>query len=40
MVTSAALGWHAPLSAFHLSVAVETPGTSMEVTGNITAPSL
>ena len=35
VVTSAALGWHAPLSAFHLSVAVETPGTSMEVTGNI-----
>jgi predicted permease len=35
VVTSAALGWHAPLSVFHLSVAVETSGTSMEVTGNI-----
>ena len=35
VVASAALGWHAPLSALHLSVAVEIPGTSMEVTGNI-----
>ena len=35
LVTSAALGWHTPLSVFHLSVAVETPGTSMEVSGNV-----
>ncbi|MYN65561.1 MAG: FtsX-like permease family protein [Acidobacteria bacterium] len=35
LVTSAALGWHTPLSVFQLSVAVETPGTSMEVSGNV-----
>ena len=35
LVTSAALGWHTPLSVFHLSVAVRTPGTSMEVSGNV-----
>lgn len=35
LVTSAALGWHTPLSVFHLSVAVEIPGTSMEVSGNV-----
>ena len=35
LVTSAALGWHTPLSVFHLSVAVEIPGTSMDVSGNV-----
>ena len=35
MITSAALGWHAPLSVFYLSVSVEIPGASMEVPGNI-----
>ncbi|MYD85377.1 MAG: FtsX-like permease family protein [Acidobacteria bacterium] len=35
LVTSAALGWHTPLSVFQLSVAVETPGASMEVSGNV-----
>ena len=35
LVTSAALGWHTPLSVFHLSVAVRIPGTSMEVSGNV-----
>ena len=35
LVTSAALGWHTPLSVFQLSVAVEIPGTSMEVSGNV-----
>ena len=35
LLTAAALGWHTPLSVFHLSVAVEIPGTSMEVSGNV-----
>ena len=35
LVTSAALGWHTPLSVFNLSVAVEIPGTSMDVSGNV-----
>ena len=35
LVTSAALGWHSPLSIFQLSVAVETPETSTEVSGNV-----
>lgn len=34
LVTSAALAWHTPLSVFVLSVAVEIPGSSMEVQGN------
>ena len=35
LVTSAALGWHSPLSIFHLSVAVETPEVATEVSGNV-----
>ena len=35
LVTSAALGWHSPLSIFQLSVAVETPEVSTEVSGNV-----
>ena len=35
LVTSAALAWHTPLSVFALSVSVEIPGTSMEVSGNV-----
>ncbi len=34
-VASAALGWHAPLSDGSLRVAVEVPGASLEVSGNV-----
>ena len=37
-VESAALGWHAPLSGGSLRVAVEVPGTSLEVSGNVVSP--
>ena len=34
LVTSAALAWHTPFSDFNLSVSVDIPGTSLEVSGN------
>ena len=37
-VGSAALGWHAPLTGATLRVAVEIPGTSLEVAGNVVSP--
>ncbi len=37
-VTSAALAWHAPLSGAALQVAVEVPGRSLEVAGNVVSP--
>ena len=37
-VASAALGWHAPLSGAALRVAVEVPGVSLEVAGNVVSP--
>ena len=37
-VASAALGWHAPLSGVALRVAVQVPGTSLEVAGNVVSP--
>ena len=37
-VASAALGWHAPLSGATLRIAVQVPGTSLEVAGNVVSP--
>ena len=37
-VASAALGWHAPLGSAALRVAVEVPGVSLEVAGNVVSP--
>ena len=37
-MASAALGWHAPLSGGSLRVAVEVPGASLEVLGNVVSP--
>ena len=34
VVSSAAVAWHAPLSAFTLSVSVEVPGVALDVLGN------
>ena len=38
-VASAALGWHAPLGDGSLRVAVEIPGASLEVSGNVVSPN-
>ena len=37
-VASAALGWHAPFGGAALRIAVETPGVSLEVAGNVVSP--
>ncbi|MCY4077443.1 MAG: ABC transporter permease [Acidobacteria bacterium] len=37
-VASAALGWHVPLSGAALRVAVQVPGVSLEVAGNVVSP--